>query len=359
MRDRTFYERAIRPALFRLPGEVAHDLGKLTLRSSLPWRWLGRGLRGDDPRLRTRVGGLELANPIGVSAGLDKNAAALPGLMQLGFGAITVGSILPEPRPGNPKPRLIRYPEQESMLNCYGLPSVGLEACLLNLRRRRATTGTKVIANIDAPTVALYLRSFEAIQDHVDAIELGLQCPNNRDDAGDMHEPQNFERLLQGVSARKRKPVFVKMAFYVTDAERQNRMGLVELAARYGLDAIVIPGIYKKEDKNVSLGIGATSGRVTFERNLATVRDAVDAARGRIAVKSNGGVFTGAEALAVLSAGAVAIDILTAIVYRGWEAAARINRELLALMDQQGIPDLAALRPAPATRRRAAELAGA
>jgi dihydroorotate dehydrogenase len=307
-------------------------------------------LRVDDARLRTRVGGLELANPIGVSAGLDKNAPALPGLMQLGFGAITVGSILPERRPGNPKPRLIRYPEQQSMLNCYGLPSIGLEACVANLRRRRAGTGTKVIANIDAPTVELYLRSFEAVQDHVDAIELGLQCPNNRDDTGDMHEPHNFERLLKGVALRKRKPVFVKMAFYVTDAERQNRLGLVEMAARHGLDGVVIPGIFKKEDARVSLGVGATSGRVTFERNLATVRDVVDAARGRIAVKSNGGVFSGADALAVLSAGAAAIDVLTAIVYRGWEAASLINRELLALMDEQRIPSIAALRPALSTR---------
>jgi dihydroorotate dehydrogenase len=69
-------------------------------------------LRVGDARLRTQVGGLELVNPIGVSAGLDKNASALPGLMHLGFGAVTVGSILPDRRPGNPKPRLIRYPEQ-------------------------------------------------------------------------------------------------------------------------------------------------------------------------------------------------------------------------------------------------------
>ena len=358
MSERTFYERFLRPALFALPGEVAHDFGKLTLRSSVPWRWIGRRLRAGDPRLATRVGGLELANPIGVSAGLDKNAAALPGLMQLGFGAVTVGSILPEKRPGNPKPRLVRYPDQQSMLNCYGLPSIGLEACVANLRRPRAGTGTKVIANIDAPTVELYLRSFEAVQEHVDAVELGLQCPNNRDDTGEMHEPRNFERLLKGVAARKKRPVFVKMAFYVTDAERQNRLGLVEMAARHGLDGVVIPGIYKKEDARVSLGIGATSGRVTFARNLATVRDVVDAARGRIAVKSNGGVFSGADALAVLAAGAVAVDVLTAIVYRGWEAAARINRELLALMEEQRIPNLAALRPAPAPRQRIAETVG-
>src|ERR1051325_2326187 len=125
MSERTFYERFLRPVLFRLPGEVAHDLGKLTLRTSLPWRWLGRGLCVDDPRLSTEVGGLALANPVGVSAGLDKKAAALPGLMHLGVGAVTVGSILPDRRPGNPKPRLIRYPEQETLLNCYGLPSLG------------------------------------------------------------------------------------------------------------------------------------------------------------------------------------------------------------------------------------------
>jgi dihydroorotate dehydrogenase len=359
MSDRTFYERFLRPALFRLPGEVAHDLGKATLGHAVPWRWMARHLRVADSRLAARVGGLELMNPIGVSAGLDKNAAALPGLMQLGFGSITVGSILPERRAGNPKPRLIRYPEQQSMLNCYGLPSIGLEACVANLRRRRAATGTKVVANIDAPTVDLYLRSFEAVQEHADAVELGLQCPNNRDDTGEMHETRNFERLLKGVAARKKKPVFVKMAFYVDDAERQNRLGLVEMAAHHGLDGVVIPGIYKKEDARVSLGVGATSGRVTFARNLATVRDVVAAARGRIAVKSNGGVFTGEDALAVLSAGAAAIDVLTAVVYRGWEAAARINRELLALMDAAGIPDLAALRPPAPGRPRVGEMAGA
>ncbi len=242
------------------------------------------------------------------------------------------------------------------MLNCYGLPSIGLEACVANLRRRRAATGTKVVANIDAPTVDLYLRSFEAVQPHVDAVELGLQCPNNRDDSGEMHLPRNFERLMQGVAARKTKPVFVKMAFYVSEAERQNRLGLVETAARYGVDAVIIPGIYKTEDSRVSLGVGATSGRVTFERNLAAVRDVVAAAQGRIAVKSNGGVFTGAEAFAVLAAGAVAIDVLTAIVYRGWEAAARINRELLAQLEEHRIPDLAALQPAPPPRRRQGEL---
>src|SRR5689334_6690072 len=175
MSDRTFYQRFLRPLLFRLPGETPHELGKLTLRSALPWRRLAKQLRVTDERLATRVGSLDLVNPIGISAGLDKNAEALPGLMQLGFGAITVGSILPEPRPGNPKPRLIRYPAEQSMLNCYGLPSLGLEACLANLRRKRESTGTKVIANIDAPTVDFYLRSFDAVQDHVDAIELGLQ----------------------------------------------------------------------------------------------------------------------------------------------------------------------------------------
>ncbi len=359
MSDRTFYERLLRPLLFRLPGETAHELGKLALGSALPWRGLGRRLRVTSERLATRVGGLDLANPIGVSAGLDKDAEALPGLMQLGFGAITVGSILPERRAGNPRPRLIRYPAEQSMLNCYGLPSRGLDACVAHLRRRRDATGTKVIANIDAPTVDLYLRSFEAVQDHVDAIELGLRCPNNRDDCGEMHEPHNFERLLIGVAARKRKPVFVKMGFYVTETERQNRLGLVEIAARYGLDAVVIPGIFKREDARVSLGVGATSGRITFARNLVTVREVVDAARGRIAVKSNGGVFSGADAFQVLAAGAAAVDVLIAIVYRGWQAASRINRELIAEMDRQGVASLTALGAAAPAHRQSPSLVDA
>jgi dihydroorotate dehydrogenase len=336
------YKSIVRPLLFALPGEASHELGKLALHSALPWKWMP-GLRVADPRLKTRLGGLELDNPVGLSAGFDKNADVLTGLQQLGFGYLTAGSILPEWRSGNPKPRLLRYPEEESLRNCYGLPSLGLDACVAKLAATPRVPGVRIVANIDAPTVDLYLRSFETIQPHVDAIELGLQCPNNTDDDGFIHEPRNFERLLQGVAQRRKVPVFFKTAFYDSEADKQNRLELMDIAIRYKLDAIVTPGIWKMEEPGLSLGIAATSGRITFERNLNVVRTLASAARGRIAIKSNGGIFSGADAFAVLSAGASSVELLSGFVYEGWGVAAKINHELLAIMDSHKIQDIAHL----------------
>src|SRR5947209_6894480 len=109
------YTALLRPLLFRLPPEAAHELGKAALKHAFPWNLLAAQHTVPDPRLRTRLGGLELASPVGLAAGFDKNAEALAGLEHLGFGYVTVGSVLPGPRPGNSKPRLIRYPDRESM----------------------------------------------------------------------------------------------------------------------------------------------------------------------------------------------------------------------------------------------------
>jgi dihydroorotate dehydrogenase len=348
------YKSVVRPLLFALPGEASHELGKLALHSAMPWRWFERSLRVADPRLKTRLGGLELDNPVGLSAGFDKNAEVLTGLQRLGFGYVTVGSILPEKRSGNPKPRLMRYPAEESLRNCYGLPSLGLEACVQNLAATSRVPGVKLVANIDAPTVDLYLASFEAVQPYVDAVELGLQCPNNTDDDGSIHEPKNFERLLQGLSLRRQKPILVKTAFYDSEADKQNRLELMEIAIHYKLDAIVTPGIWKMEEPKLSLGVAATSGKITFERNLNVVRTLAQAARGRIAIKSNGGIFSGADAFAVLSAGASSVDLLSGFIYEGWEVAAKINRELLAIMDEHRISDIAHLHQEAGVRQNIA-----
>src|SRR5579871_3483706 len=339
------YESLLRPLLFSLPAETAHEIGKFALRGDFPWNVVASARQPRDARLRTTLRRLELASPVGLAAGFDKNGEALNGLQHLGYGYLTVGSILPARRTGNPRPRLIRYPDRQSLLNCYGLPSHGLEACVSRLRHFAARAPrTPVIANIDAPSTDLYLRSFDAVEPHVAAVELGMQCPNNTEDHGEFHNPRVFETLLKAVLARRRKPVFVKILSFQDDEQKNNRLELAAIAARLGVDGITLPGTWRQNEPGLSLGYGHSSGHMVFAKTLQTVRDLHAVTRGRIAIKANGGIFNGEEAFQVLAAGASAVEILTAFVYRGWDVAARINRELMAVLDREGVRELREIR---------------
>ena len=141
------YARIVRPLLFLLSADRARSLGRVGLRFGPAWRLLGRGSRFRSSRLSTTVAGLELGNPIGLAPGLDKDGLFIPALSQLGFGYLVVGSITKDARPGNPFPRLIRYPETEAIANSMGLPSLGLEKAVETLRRRPAAK-TKIIGSV-------------------------------------------------------------------------------------------------------------------------------------------------------------------------------------------------------------------
>src|SRR5689334_21467399 len=107
------YARILRPLLFRLSADRAHDLAHFALRAPAVWRLLAAP--PPDPRLATELAGLRLATPIGLAPGFDKNADRVPALATLGFGYLVVGSITAQARAGNPRPRLHRYPERESI----------------------------------------------------------------------------------------------------------------------------------------------------------------------------------------------------------------------------------------------------
>ena len=336
------YERLLRPLLFRLEPEMAHRMGLFALQWEFPWKFSSS--RADGGRLAVMAGDWNLKSPIGLAAGFDKNGAAVPGLQHLGFDYLTIGSILPEPAPGHPRPRLIRYPDTESMANCYGLPSDGLDACVAtfkNLAERKLRT--RLIANIHAGSIADYDRCCTALAPYADGVELALRCPN-RSDHLSVYPVDEFDDLLGTLRRRcPDKALFVKLPPYANDQEKQNRLELVERAINFGLTGLTIPGNWTIPEPRLSRGQGSLSGRRTFANNLETVRSIAEVTRGRIAIKASGGVHTGADALQLLLAGATMIDILTAFMFRGWDTVAKIKAELLALMDQRGIVRLADL----------------
>jgi dihydroorotate dehydrogenase len=347
------YERLIRPLLFRLDAETAHDLARFTLRRDFPWSLQSSG--ADDPRLAVAVGGWELPSPLGLAAGFDKNGDTVPGLQHLGFDYLCVGSILPKPQQGHPRPRLLRYPETLSMINCYGLPSDGLEACVAKFRRlAERPLRARLIANVHAETIADYVALVAGLAPYAAGFELALRCPNRSDHLA-VYPIDEFDALLAAI----RTPwpdvkLFVKLPPYANDEERANRFDLVERTIHFGLTGVTIPGNWTIDEKRLSRGQGSLSGRRTFANNLKIVRELAPVVRGRIAIKASGGVHTGEEAFELLAAGATMIDIFTAFIYRGWNAAALIKAELLRAMEARGVGSVAALDPAraPVPRQR-------
>lgn len=354
-----WYRSVLRPLLFALPAEKAHSLGQRALALEGLWRRGAVSRRTTDPRLRVDLGGIPLTSPVGLAPGFDKDADALRGLRHLGFGYLVVGSVLPAPRHGNPRPRLLRLPREESLVNSLGLPSRGVEYVVRRLRAAAAGPRSggdgrvPVISSLVAFTLDDYPRCFELLQPLVDGIEIALFCPNT-DEPTDFTRPGPFEQLLRALRPRQGKPLFVKLHPYETPAERAECLRLVELAQRYGVAGVTVAGSFTRVEPRLAVGRGSVSGRPAYPRMLRYVRDLYEVTRGGMAIKALGGIFSAADAMAAIAAGATTVELLTAFVYEGWNLAARLNRELAALLDSCGAASLQELRGSAS----AAEIAG-
>lgn len=327
----SLYRAVVRPLLFRLPPDQAHALGQLALRLAPPWRAAAAlaGLEVDDPRLRTRFAGVDLPGPVGLAAGLDKNCELIGALSQLGFGFLTVGSIMPEPRIGNPFPRLVRYPQTESLADAMGVPSRGLAYCVARLARRTERR-VPVFANVGGFSAPAIAASFFAVEPHVDGVEISLMCPNlpppgeRFDDIGLLGE------VLDRIAAR-RKPVIVRVP---NDTARSTeRLGeMIERCVEAGVDGLKVGGGRAVAEPRLGAKQGTLHGRAILDAALENVARAAGLARGRIPIKGNGGIGSAGDVVRMLRAGATCVDLYSSFIYRGWSVARDINRELAPML---------------------------
>ena len=161
------YRALIRPLLFRLPPETAQRVADAALKLTPVWRALGPLLEYAHPSLTTTLAGLELRNPGGLAAGYDKNCEFLPSLAALGFGYVTGGTVTPAARQGNPRPRIVRYREQESLVNALGFPGQGLDRAVARLQAVGGSSSAPVVASVSLPEnhVRLGLHEIRRIRD--------------------------------------------------------------------------------------------------------------------------------------------------------------------------------------------------
>lgn len=340
------YRSVARPLLFRLSPEQAHRFALATMRWELPWRALEGSLAVRDPRLRVELGGLSVANPVGLAPGVDKNGVAVGALARLGFGFLVVGSITKYPRPGNPKPRLARDVPNEAIMNSLGLPSLGIDAAVRALGRARRLP-VPVIASVAGFTPAELVELAAAVEPVADGVEIGLVCPNSTE-AERMRELDLFEEVATGVAARRRKPTYIKLPTHHDEAAAANVRRMVERTAELGLDGVSVSGSRRVAIARFPDGRGSIAGRPVFGDAVRITADVAGWAAGRLSIRTAGGIFTAADAAAAMEAGADAIEVYSAFVYRGPGIASEINRGLVAELDRRDLDSVAGLRRIPA-----------
>jgi dihydroorotate dehydrogenase len=327
------YERLLRPALFRLPPDMTNSLAHAALRAGAPWRMLATLAQLDlsDPILETRFAGVTLKSPVGLAAGFDKDCELIPALSALGFGFLTVGSIMPRPRPGHAFPRLVRYADKESLADSMGLPSRGLTYAVERLRdldRPRVP----VFANIGGFSADEITDSLFAVEPYVAGVEISLMCPNVPRAAETFDEVALLRQIAERIKGRM-KPAIVRVP---NDTARAQRLAdLIECAIEGGLDGLKIAGGRPVDEPQLGAKRGTLHGAMVSETALDNLKRAAAIARGRIPIKANGGVRSGRDVLTMLRAGATCVDLYSAFIYQGWGVARRINLELAALLRER------------------------
>lgn len=324
----TLYGSVVRPAMFALSPERSHELARSSLRWPLPWQALSRmqGLAVRDERLEVTFAGVRLPGPVGLAAGFDKDCDLLEALSTLGFGFLCVGSIMPSPRTGNPRPRIVRLEDQESIADSMGVPSKGRSHALARLRDRKRL-GIPLFANVggfNAEELAIGIREILPL---VDAVEISLMCPNVLKPGEHFDDLGVLRSVLDACAGLE--PSLVVRVPNDTAKDRGRFAQLIEICVGAGVGGLKVGGGRPVEEPRLGTGRGTLHGRAIFEDALGNVSFASKVARGRIPIKGNGGISTADDVRAMLAAGACCVDLYSAFVYRGWTIARDIHRDLV------------------------------
>jgi dihydroorotate dehydrogenase len=392
------YRTLLRPALFRLEPETAHEFAlralSLTLGSeaarSLVARRLARESFGELRRF-----GLTFKNPVGVAAGFDKNGVVARQLCALGFGFVEVGSVTHLPQPGNPRPRLFRLPQDRALINRQGFNNDGAAALAARLARDgrpRCVLGINIgksrVVDV-SEAVPDYLASFEAVRAHADYVAVNVSSPNtpnlrelqradalasllfalqrrNRELGGQARNSDDIaaqssdkaskqssggdEQLSRDdgsssrAGARRAVPLLVKVAPDLGEGELEL---IVDVARRAGADGIIATNtttsranLRTTAGEVATCGEGGLSGAPLRESATKMIANLYRLARGSLTIVGCGGVFNAEDAWEKICAGASLVQLYTGFVYQGFTVARDINEGLRRILDREGFKSL-------------------
>jgi dihydroorotate dehydrogenase len=332
-----------RPALFALDPETAHDL---TL-TSLDWAHrfhADRVLFHPPAGAPVEVMGLAFPNAVGLAAGMDKNGAHVDALGALGFGFIEVGTVTPRPQPGNPRPRLFRFPQAQAVINRMGFNNDGVDALLRNLEGARygGVLGINIGKNFDTPIERAaddYAACLDKVYPRADYVTVNVSSPNTAN-LRTLQAAEALDALLERLQAQRERladrhgrhvPLAVKLAPDLTDADLRATAGVLR---RRRVDAVIATNTTVTRPAVAGLPHGDEAGGLSGAplKALSTdiVRKLKRALGGEIPVIGVGGILSGADALEKLDAGASLVQVYTGLIFRGPDLVAELVRATAA-----------------------------
>ena len=354
------YRSLLRPLLFRLPPETAHELAlqSLIFAPGLTKTLLGNRFKRS-PFGKLRRFGLTFSNPIGLAAGFDKDGVALDSLAALGFGFIEAGTVTYHPQPGNERPRLFRLPLDKALINRAGFNNKGAKALAERVKRNRpdcvlgvSIGKSKVVALEDA--VGDYLKSFEAVYPVADYIAVNVSSPNTPR-LRELQKTDQLEVLLRALQesnenlanqtdGRGLLPLLVKLS---PDLDVDELESIVAVARRNRIAGLIATNTtvsrasLKTSRATIeACGEGGLSGAPLRPRSLGMIAKLYNMTDGSMPLIGVGGVFTAEDAWEMVSAGASLLQVYTGFIYEGPAIARKINDGLRLIVSERGFVSL-------------------
>lgn len=351
--------RLLRPLLFRLPAETSHHLTFSLLRLFYRVPGAGAMMRALFIRqplaLPVTLMGLNFPNPVGLAAGLDKNAEYVQPLSDFGFGFLELGTVTPRPQPGNPKPRLFRLPQQAALINRMGFNNVGVGKFLVNLaaQKKSCPVGINIGKNRDTPlehATGDYLSALNSVYRLADYIAVNISSPNT---AGlrDLQQEENLEVLLRALKGEQATladkygryvPIALKIA---PDLDNSQIAAIARLVLEHKFDAVIAtnttitrPDLANDPQAHQS---GGLSGQPLKPFSTEIIRKLYGHLQGNVPIIGVGGIESADDAWDKLVAGADLIQIYTVLIYEGPGVVQAIGQGLAERVQASGCATLA------------------
>ncbi|MDQ2937284.1 MAG: quinone-dependent dihydroorotate dehydrogenase [Acidobacteriota bacterium] len=354
------YRSLLRPLLFRLPAETAHELALHSL-SFAPT--LTKTLLGDrfkrSPFGKLKRFGLTFSNPVGLAAGFDKDGIALNSLAALGFGFIEAGTVTYRPQPGNERPRLFRLPLDKGLINRAGFNNEGARVFAERVKNNRpdyvvgVSIGKSKDTQLDHATDD-YLKSFEIVYPVADYIAINVSSPNTPG-LRELQKAEQLDELLRALQKRNKQlaeqsesrgvlPILVKLS---PDLDLNELQAIVNVTQANNVAGLIATntttgrtGLQTQADKVRAIGAGGLSGAPLKRKTTQMIGRLYNLTEGSMPLIGVGGIFSAEDAWEVISAGASLIQVYTGFIYEGPSIARKINDGLRRIISSEGFVSL-------------------